>query len=72
MFYYLRILTFLVFPQQHHLWFVNGWLHQCGPHIRNTDVIGRTTHRVLQRDKTHWFTSGSLQSIQKIYILNRI
>lgn len=51
--------TFLVFPQQHHLWFVNRWLHQCGPHIRDTDVIRRTTHRVLQRGKTHWFTSDS-------------
>lgn len=57
--------TFLVLAQQHHLWFVHGRLHQGGPHVRDTDVVGRAAHRVLGRDKTSGFMSGSHENLKK-------
>lgn len=39
--------TFLILPQQHHLWFVHWRLHQGGPHVRDADVVGRAAHWVL-------------------------
>ena len=49
--FFFSLCTFLVLPQQHHLWFVHRWLHQGGPHVGDTDVVGGAAHRVLWRDK---------------------